>query len=62
MNRAGWYRTVRRVLDVDGWYYMGTEYLECSVCHKKVAAWVPDMVEQLDIPHQREFPAILTYK
>ena len=47
---------------MDGWFYMGTEYLECSSCHKKVAAWVPDIVEQLDIPHQRQFPAILTYK
>ncbi|XP_016517227.1 uncharacterized protein LOC103153133 isoform X1 [Poecilia formosa] len=23
------YKTVHRVLDLDGWYYMGTEYLEC---------------------------------
>ncbi|KAI4795382.1 hypothetical protein KUCAC02_031462 [Chaenocephalus aceratus] len=36
MTGGGLYKTVRRVLDLDGWYYMGTEYLECSSCTKKV--------------------------
>ncbi|KAL7847240.1 hypothetical protein SRHO_G00222200 [Serrasalmus rhombeus] len=31
------YKTVRRVLDIDGWYFMATEYLECHRCWKKVA-------------------------
>ena len=30
LTGAGLYRTMRRVLDVSGWYYMGTEYLECA--------------------------------
>ncbi|MEQ2209091.1 hypothetical protein XENOCAPTIV_024009, partial [Xenoophorus captivus] len=29
LTSCGLYKTVRRVLDLDGWYYMGTEYLEC---------------------------------
>ncbi|XP_033973177.1 uncharacterized protein LOC117472152 [Trematomus bernacchii] len=29
MTGSGLYKTVRRVLDTKGWYYMGTEYLEC---------------------------------
>ena len=62
LTSAGLYQTVRRVLDTNCWYFMGTEYLECSKCHKKVAAWAQDIVEQLDLPHQRRFPAVLTYK
>lgn len=29
LTGCGVYKTVRKVLDLDGWYYMGTEYLEC---------------------------------
>ncbi|MEQ2163478.1 hypothetical protein GOODEAATRI_030546, partial [Goodea atripinnis] len=37
LTSCGLYKTVRRVLDLDGWYYMGTEYLECRLsCDKKV--------------------------
>ncbi|KAM6952075.1 uncharacterized protein PEZ65_009278 [Lycodopsis pacificus] len=28
MTKAGLYRTIRRVLDIDGWYLMATEYLD----------------------------------
>ncbi|XP_044023527.1 uncharacterized protein LOC122862245 [Siniperca chuatsi] len=35
MTKAGLYRTIRRVLDIDGWYLMATEYLECRQCKKK---------------------------
>ncbi|XP_028451543.1 uncharacterized protein LOC114566902 [Perca flavescens] len=59
---AGLYKTVRRVLDRSGWYFMGTEYLECSSCHKRVPGWSQDILEQLDIAHREEFPAVLTYK
>ncbi|XP_019626538.1 PREDICTED: uncharacterized protein LOC109471641 [Branchiostoma belcheri] len=62
LTSAGLYRTVRRVLDVDGWYYMGTEYLECPQCGKKVAAWSGDILRQLDPGHRSLFPAILTYR
>ncbi|CAL8276692.1 unnamed protein product [Merluccius merluccius] len=59
---AGLYKTVRRVLDRCCWYFMGTEYLECSSCHKKVPGWSQDILGQLDIAHREQFPAILTYK
>lgn len=29
LTGCGIYRTVRKVLDTNGWYYMATEYLEC---------------------------------
>ncbi|XP_041838378.1 uncharacterized protein LOC121638025 [Melanotaenia boesemani] len=32
MTKGGLYRTIRRVLDIDGWYLMATEYLECCQC------------------------------
>ncbi|XP_028995372.1 uncharacterized protein LOC114848792 [Betta splendens] len=62
LTGAGLYKTVRRVLDRDGWYFMGTEYLECRSCGKKMAAWVPDIINQLDPGHRNQFPAVLTYK
>ncbi|XP_047203981.1 uncharacterized protein LOC124857001 [Girardinichthys multiradiatus] len=62
LTSCGLYKTVRRVLDLDGWYYMGTEYLECRYCTKKVAAWSRSVREQLDYSHQLLFPAELAYR
>ncbi|XP_047220672.1 uncharacterized protein LOC124869130 isoform X2 [Girardinichthys multiradiatus] len=62
LTSCGLYKTVRRVLDLDGWYYMGTEYLECRYCTKKVAAWSRSVREQLDFSHQMLFPAELAYR
>ncbi|CAL8272452.1 unnamed protein product [Boreogadus saida] len=45
-----------------GWYYMATECLQCPSCGKKVAGWSQDILEQLDVAHREEFPAVLTYK
>ena len=59
---AGWYKTVRRVLDRDGWYFMATECLECRPCGRKVAGWSQGILEQLDLAHREQFPAVLTYK
>ena len=59
---AGWYKTVRRVCDRNGWYFMATEYMECSSCHKKVVSWSQGILDQLDIAHLEQFPAVLTYK
>ena len=59
---AGLYKTVRRVLDRSGWYYMATECLQCPSCGKKVAGWSQDILEHLDVAHREEFPAVLTYK
>ena len=59
---AGLYKTVRRVCDRNGWYFMATEYMECSSCHKKVVSWSQGILDQLDIAHREQFPAVLTYK
>ncbi|XP_034440815.1 uncharacterized protein LOC117761228 [Hippoglossus hippoglossus] len=60
LTGAGLYKTVRRVLDIDGWYFMGTEYLECGSCKRKYSAWAQDIIRQLDLAHQEKFPAVLT--
>lgn len=44
---CGLYKTVWWVLNLHGWYFLATEYLECQHCHKKLAS---------------KFPAILTYR
>ncbi|XP_055763318.1 uncharacterized protein LOC129839740 isoform X1 [Salvelinus fontinalis] len=62
LTGCGVYKTVRRVLDMDGWYFMGTEYLECRLCKKKLAGWSLDILDQLDASHRSIFPAILTYR
>ncbi|KAJ8007961.1 hypothetical protein DPEC_G00099780 [Dallia pectoralis] len=62
LTGCGVYKTVRKVLDLDGWYFMGTEYLECSKCKKKWASWSLDVLNQLDPSHRAKFPAILTYR
>ncbi|KAK7880493.1 hypothetical protein WMY93_032875 [Mugilogobius chulae] len=62
LTAAGIYRTVRRVLDVDGWYDMATEYLECKGCKRRYPGWSEEILRQLDIGHRSQFPAILTYR
>ncbi|KAI2651377.1 hypothetical protein H4Q32_019448 [Labeo rohita] len=62
LRPCGLYNTVRRVLDMSGWYFMVTEYLECYSCRKKVAGWSQDILDQLDPIHREKFPAVLTYR
>ncbi|XP_056614654.1 uncharacterized protein LOC130429852 [Triplophysa dalaica] len=62
LTSCGLYKTVRRVLNLYSWYFLATEYLECQRCHKKVAAWSFDVLDQLDPAHRGMFPAILTYR
>jgi len=62
LTQAGLYRTLRKVLDIDRWYYMGTEYLECKFCRKKFAGWSSVVLDQLDMGHRSYFPALLTYR
>ena len=59
---VGLYQRVRQVLDVDNYYYLGTEYLQCSRCLKKVIGWSEAILQQLDVGHRYMFPAILTHK
>ncbi|CAL8258403.1 unnamed protein product [Arctogadus glacialis] len=62
LTKCGMYKTIRKVLDIDGWYLMATEYLECRRCGRKVAAWSQEVMRQLGEGHRALFPAILTYK
>ncbi|XP_076842439.1 uncharacterized protein LOC143487016 [Brachyhypopomus gauderio] len=62
LTACGTYKTVRRVLDFSGWYFMATEDLECHRCKKKVAGWSQDILDQLDPVHREKFPVILTYR
>ncbi len=55
-------KTVTRVLNLHGWYFLATEYLECQRCNKKLAMWSYDILDQLDLAHRIMFPAILTYR
>jgi hypothetical protein len=54
--------SVRKVLDVNSYYYLATEYLECKVCRKKFASSSQHVLSQLDMGRRSYFPAILTYR
>lgn len=62
LGKAGLYRTIRRVLDIDGWYLMATEYLQCRLCKKRVGGWSQGIIRQLPPTYSCQFPAVLTYK
>ena len=59
LTSAGLYLHARQVLDLDGYYSLVTEYLECAKC--KVISWSQVILDQLDIGHRRQFPTIITY-
>ena len=64
MVSAGMYKRLRKVFDISGIFYMGTEYLKCNnkLCKKKLAGWHPAIFAQLDLAHASLFPAVLSYK
>ncbi|XP_071963285.1 uncharacterized protein [Antedon mediterranea] len=62
LTSAGLYRHVRLVLDLDCHYILATEYLECPNCHAKQIGWSNNILEQLDLPHRLQFPAVLSYR
>ena len=45
--------TVRQVMDIDSYYNMASEYLECSKCKKRFISWSDVILRQLDIGHRR---------
>ena len=55
-NHNGLQSAVRSVADWVHDYYMGTEYLECCRCNKKVPGW------SLDNPQAEEFPLVVLYQ
>ena len=62
LHSAGMYPHVRQVVDIDGFYNLASEYLECSFCKRKFISWSQPILDQLDIGHRLQFPAVLTYK
>ncbi|KAL8581619.1 hypothetical protein ACOMHN_049175 [Nucella lapillus] len=61
LTSAGLYsKTVRQVLDVDSFYLLMAEYLECPPCGKKVPSWHDSLLSQLDLGHRSRSPAVLT--
>ena len=59
-TKAGLHRIVRQVIDIRERYLIATEKVECKACKKKYMCWNWNMLKQLDIGHQNQFPAILT--
>ena len=62
LSGSGMYKTVRKVCEVTGFYLAATEYLQCSRCKRKFSAWSGPLLNQLDIGHRTQFPALLTYR
>ncbi|KAK3726795.1 hypothetical protein RRG08_058447 [Elysia crispata] len=60
-SSCGLHKTVCWVIDQVDDYYMGTEYLECGKCIRKVAAWSWEILDQLDPCIRMHFPAVLSY-
>ncbi|XP_037094548.1 uncharacterized protein LOC119114560 [Pollicipes pollicipes] len=55
---------LRKVLDLRAGYWLATEVLSCPSCRpiKVYTAWDERLIRQLDVAHQLQFPAVLTYK
>jgi len=61
ITSAGLYPHVRQLLDLDGYYSLVTEYLECGKCKRKVIGLSQGILDQLDVGHRKQFPTIITY-
>ena len=61
LTSAGLYPHLRQVLDLDGYYSLVTEYLECLKCKRKVISWSQAILNQLDVGQRRQFPIIIAY-
>ena len=59
---AGINQKVRQVADIDGFYNMACDNLECMKCRRRVLSWSHAILSQLDIGHRVQFPCILTAK
>ncbi|XP_070539244.1 uncharacterized protein [Ptychodera flava] len=60
LRSLGIYPYVRQVLDVDGFYNLAAEHLECQSCTNKVISWSDAVIKQLDVGHRLLFPVFLT--
>ena len=62
LRRKGLYQTVRRVLDMQDFYYLVTEYMVCKSCGAAYQAWESRMLDQLPYATRCKFPTVLMYK
>ncbi|KAK0139749.1 hypothetical protein N1851_023343 [Merluccius polli] len=62
LTSAGLHQRVRHVVGVSMTYFMVSEYLSCKGCKRKVISWTRNIIRQLDIGHQVQFPCLLTSK
>ncbi|XP_070539241.1 uncharacterized protein [Ptychodera flava] len=60
LTSLGIYPYVRQVLDVDGFYNLAAEHLECQSCTNKVISWSDAVIKQLDVGHRLQFPVFLS--
>uniref|UniRef100_A0A7M5WUE5 DUF6729 domain-containing protein n=1 Tax=Clytia hemisphaerica TaxID=252671 RepID=A0A7M5WUE5_9CNID len=62
LTSKGLYPKIRKVLDISGWYYLATEYMECRSCNVHANSWDRRILDQLPIGIRVKFPALLTLK
>ena len=62
LTSAGIHQKVRQVTDINGFYSMACETLECQKCKRKMLSWSHSILSQLDVGHRVQFPCILTAK
>ncbi|XP_070403353.1 uncharacterized protein [Nothobranchius furzeri] len=62
LTSAGLHQRVRQVVSMTTSYFIAAEYLACKGCKRKVISWSKDIVSQLDVGHQIQFPCLLTSK
>ncbi len=62
MTKGGIHPSVRQVLDLDSYYYLVTDIMQCSNndCFKRLPSWHPLILRQLNPCHKSRFPVILT--
>lgn len=61
LRSKGLYGNVRLVLDGKSYYYLATEYMNCT-CGVSFQAWDKRMLDQLPYATKCKFPVALTYK
>lgn len=62
LRSKGIYNRVRLVLDVEDYYYLACEYMDCGSCNGTFLAWNERMLNQLTDGHRARFPVVLTRK
>ena len=58
----GIHRTVRRILSLTSDYYLVTAKTQCNICEEAHIQTHPDIIKQLNITQQYNFPCTLTYR